>query len=375
MRQRIVSIAGGASLFVFVFVLGLLLTFPMGIVTRVAEAQTEKALGFKYDVHIGGTSLSGLNGVKATDVDIAPVEAATAEGPRLPLHIERVRVSAGLLALLRGKLSATVEAEFRSGSLVARYLPGETNPHRIELDVFDVDLRDIDLIRQRIGMPLSGVVRGNVNLEYNAEARLGGGDVNLSVSPLVLGPGSVKAPALRILEGGVPLPATQFGTVAIRAAISESDLTIESFESDGSDVQLSASGRVQLRDPMKASVASLDLRFHIDDAYKDKAGLGAVFGTVPWLQRASCGEGWYGIKVAGPIGRLGPPAPLGAACRQGRGAEAAPAAGAGAANRPQRPTRTPRAEKKEEVGAPGAAKLQPPSTIEEPAPVLKPEEK
>ena len=38
---------------------------------------------------------------------------------------------------------------------------------------------------------------------------------------------------------------------------------------------------------------------------------------MPVLQRAACGEGWYGLRISGSVARLGPPSPLGANCKQG----------------------------------------------------------
>ena len=71
MNQRVVRIALWTGLFVVTFGVGLVLTFPMGLVTRIIEAQTEKALDFRYDVEFEKTRLWGIGGVRLVNVSIA----------------------------------------------------------------------------------------------------------------------------------------------------------------------------------------------------------------------------------------------------------------------------------------------------------------
>ena len=307
-------------LFSFTLSVGSLLMFPMGIVSRVIEAQTEKALGYKYDVSLEKTTLSGLPAVSLHNLQLLPL-GGTQEGPKLPIKVEKARISLGLFSLLRGKPAAEVTLTFPSGEIVSRLIPGDG--YRAEVDFFDVDLRDLDIIRQKLGLPVSGAVRGNMTFELDAERRLQGGEINLSIAPLVIGPGALKAAATKSLEGGIPLPATALGTVSFRANIKESDIVIDALESDGKDIKLASNGKIQVREPFKASSVQLDLRFLIEEDYKERAGLGGLFGMMPVLQRASCGEGWYGLRVSGSVARLGPPSPLGANCKQGAKASGA----------------------------------------------------
>ena len=340
-------------LFSFSMSLGSLLMFPMGIVSRVIEAQTEKALGYKYDVSLEKTSISGLPAVSLHNLQLLPL-GGTQEGPKLPLKIEKARISLGFFSLLRGKPSAELKLTFPSGDIVTRLIPGDG--YRAEVDFFDVDLRDIDIVRQKLGLPVSGAVRGNMTFELDAERQLKGGEVNVSIAPLVIGPGSLKSAATKNLEGGIPLPATALGTVSLRASIDDSDIIIDALESDGKDIKLASNGKLQVREPFKASSVQLDLRFLIEEDYKERAGLGGLFGMMPVLQRASCGEGWYGLRISGSVARLGPPSPLGANCKQGA------KAGAEKADKPaQRPLRTKGGAKGKEAA--------------EPAPEAAPEEK
>ena len=52
MNNKAFKYGAFAALFLFAFILGLVLTLPMGMAKRVIESQTEALLGFKYDVTI-----------------------------------------------------------------------------------------------------------------------------------------------------------------------------------------------------------------------------------------------------------------------------------------------------------------------------------
>lgn len=307
MNQRVVRIALWTALFVVTFVVGLIVTFPMGLVTRIIEAQAEKALDFRYDVEIERTRLWGIGGVKLVNVSIASTAPLGPGEVRLPTEFDTVRARVRLLSLLGGGTPA-VRGDVRidEGRVQFAYGPGEEEGSTIEVTFDALDLRQLDVIRQVTGMPMQGQVNGTVRLDYNDELRLSGGNIDVSIPGLIAGPGAVKSDrAFAQIGGSLPLPATDLGTLTMRAGIERSTLDIQQLEARGSDIQLDVSGRLELRDPIRASRVALQLLLALDATYVEEAGLGSVIGRIDLLQRAQTSSG-YALSLNGVLGNLRP---------------------------------------------------------------------
>ncbi len=300
-RRMLIVAAGGLAFFVF----GLWLTFPMGLVARVIEAQAEKALDFRYDVSIERASLSGLSGVRLRGVEVIPVGTPPEGQVWLPTRIDMLRARVGLFSLGGPVPRARVDARIGDGSLTARVAPGGDVHARVTLDVEELPLQRLDIVRQLTGMPLNGALTGGASLGYNDELRLSGGEVGFTIPALTVGPGAVRSSSLRQVGGSLPIGATDFGAFAMRATIEESSLAIERLDASGSDVQLDLSGRVELRDPICASRVAMQLRLALDERYVEENGLGVPLSSVTLLQRAQTAEG-YVLSLSGLLCSLRP---------------------------------------------------------------------
>ena len=62
--------------------------------------------------------------------------------------------------------------------------------------------------------------------------------------------------------------------------------------------------------PFSSSRVRMTFVFDIDQDFADRAGVGSVIASVPFLQRASTTEG-YALAISGTMGNLGEPQPLG----------------------------------------------------------------
>lgn len=301
MSGRIGKLFLFGALFALVFVIGLRLTFPMGLVTRVVEAQIEKATNFRYDVQIERTRFSGIAGVRLIDVTIqsnAPLE----EGEiRLPIRIDSIKARVGLLSAISGSPRVRADIRVDEGRIRVNYGPGDEAATEIRVELFDVQLSKFDPIREIVGMPVVGATSGTLLLAYGDDWRLEGGNLELGIAGLVFGPGSIRSEMFRQFGGAVPLPATDLGNVVIRTPIEGSDITIQQFEASGTDVRLTVGGEVQLRNPRNTTRLGLNIDFQLDGTYVEEAGLGAVLG-LPEVQRLQVGDG-YALTVSGPLGR------------------------------------------------------------------------
>lgn len=297
MRKGFVTIAAFAALFVAVFVGGLVLTFPSSILARVVEAQVEKALGFRYDITVESARLSGV-GVRLRGVELEPT-APLAEGEvRLPTVIDQLTIRTTLGSLMARTPAARVDARIGDGRLVASYSPAEDG-NELSANIYDIDLGRIDLIRQRIGVPLQGVMRGTIAFAYDAEGELSSGRIELNGLSLGIGPGMLNIPRAPL---GLP-SVTDLGTLLIVANIEGSSLSIERCESSGSDIRTNCSGTVDLRSPARASRVAMQLLVAPDSAWVEEAALGPVLHRIPTLQRAQTSEG-YELALRGMLANL-----------------------------------------------------------------------
>lgn len=301
MKELIKKGALFLALFGFVFIVGLRLTFPMKLVTSVIEAQAEAALDFEYDIEIERTRFAGLAGVKLIDISIestAPLE--NDEEIRVPMRFDSARVRVGLLSALRG--NPRVRADLRLGDGQIRADFGPTDEGRaLTVDLFDVELRGIAPVRAAVGLPVQGATSGTFQLTWTDDWRITGGNLEVGVAGLVFGPGNLEAEAFEQFGGFIPLPATDFGNVVIRAPIEGSDVRVDQFEASGTDIRLNASGVVQLRTPRPTSRVTLSIEFQLDGGYVEEAGLGAVLADSS-MQRLQVGDG-FALSITGPFSR------------------------------------------------------------------------
>ncbi len=301
MTGRIAKLAGLTTLFVVAFLGGLFVTAPMGLVTRVVEAQAEAAADYRWDVDIDRTRFSGLTGIKLIGVTLTPRPVEDGE-VRLPVRLDSVRASVSLFGLVSGTVRARVDIGVGDGRVRVNYGPAEDDPVSFKVECFDVELSRFPPIADVLGMPLTGLVNGTVELQYDDEQRLSGGGVEVSVAGAVLGPGSIESEEFRQFGGEIPLPATDFGNLLARASIDGSTVAIDTIEASGTDVRISMGGQVELRQPFRSSRVTVPVDFQLDGTYVEEAGLGPVLG-MPQLQRLQTGSG-YSMTLSGLLGNL-----------------------------------------------------------------------
>lgn len=287
--------------FVVVFLIGLRLTFPMQLVARALEAQAEKALDFEYDVTIDRARFSGIVGVKLLDVSV--VKRPTAEGEvNLPIRFKSVRGSVGLLSLLGETPNVKLHIRIGDdGEIRVAYGSGEETPTSVRAEFFTVQLADITPLQQKLGMPLVGAMSGTVMLNYEEGWRMAGGDIDIGIENVQLGPGIIRHDALHQIGGELPQVLTDFGVVRLRGPINGSNIVVEEFAVSGQDIRMNADGEIQLRSPFATSRVDMGLDFQFDGAFLERAGLGGVLG-LPEVQRLQVGDG-YAVTLAGPLTR------------------------------------------------------------------------
>ncbi len=325
MQSKALRFGAFGALFIGTFVIGLLLTLPTGLMSRVVETQLEQALDWKYDVAIESVRINGLIGVRLNTVSLmstAPV--AEGERPMPATTLDRIQLRVGPLSLLSGRPRLRLRVDVGEGRMVVHYRPKDGFDTRLRVELHEIDLRRLSLLRRYVGgLPIQGELNGSIELGTEdrlepadfatrlATGDLDVGDIELGISGMFIGPGSLRGPALEPLGGFLPLPSANLGNFVARITIGEGQVMINQLECAGEDLEFGVDeGRIELRQPFGTSRVQAQFSFSPAEAFIEEAELGPAFARVPFLASASTGDG-YALAISGTLARPGNPQPLG----------------------------------------------------------------
>ena len=135
------------------------------------------------------------------------------------------------------------------------------------------------------------------------------GAFDLTVTNLTAGDGKAK------IRDTIALPKLNAGTLVFQAKAEGGRLEIEKFTSNGKDFELSAEGRLRLREPFDKSAVSVDATFKFKDAYTNQSDITkSLFGSSdskvpglfdmdPMVRRAKQPDGSYSWNVNGLLAK------------------------------------------------------------------------
>lgn len=228
---------------------------------------------------------------------VVKVDEVKARLQILPLFLGRKRVHFWARAF-NGEVNGAVPVGASSG------------PVEVQLD--EIDLAYVDVIKDVIGIPIKGVATGK--LELTAEGgkfSKASGTLDLAINGVTVGDGKSK------IKNQIALPEAKLGDLVIAAEAKDGALKITKFEANGIDIEIAGDGKISVREPATNSIADLYVRFKFTDAYRNKSELtktllGTPGSSVPSLfeladsriKRSKRSDGFYGWHVHGPLGKL-----------------------------------------------------------------------
>jgi len=228
---------------------------------------------------------------------VIEIDDAVARVQILPLLIGRVRVKFTAHAF-GGEVNGTVP------------VGGTNGPVEVELE--NVDLGQVAMLKDMIGVPLKGIANGVLALEAaDGKFSKANGKLELTVAGVSVGDGKSK------IKGMIALPEAKLGDLVMTAEAKDGILKVSKLEGNGSDLELAGDGKVNVREPWNSSNADLYVRFKFTDAYRNKSDLtksllGAPGSTAPSMldmadpriKRAKRDDGFYGWHIHGALKRL-----------------------------------------------------------------------
>ncbi|MCA9582599.1 MAG: type II secretion system protein GspN, partial [Myxococcales bacterium] len=272
--KRLTQYLGYALFFAGCFLLFSYWTFPWNRVRDYAITQLEPQVpGYRF--RVGSLSPSWVTGMTMTDVKI------TKTGPTpdqsMELSVDELTLRVKVLPYLFGTRRFTFSAEMGEGELDGAY--GESTSgdkgkevitKEVELELDQVDLARLEVLRSVLTLPLKGKASGEVDLTLSTDTEKTEGVIDLQIDGLVLGDGETKLP-FPGLGDGLTIDPIRMGTVKLQADVEKGVAKIKDLSSKGPDAELKIAGEVQLNAKFERSRPDLLARLKFTDAYKNKS--------------------------------------------------------------------------------------------------------
>ena len=245
---------------------------------------------------------------------IAP--SADPTKPPTEVKIDEATARISLLGLLVGNKDVSFRIE-AFGGLIKGSFEDSGKERNIEVAFEDVDMSKIDAIAGNVGFPLDGKLVGTLKLQLpEGKASKANGTVNLEIKDMSAGTATelvVKTPM-----GPFTLPRLKVGNFTITGEAKDGILKITKVGAAGGDVDVNGDGRVQLREVATEAHLEVNLKFKINDGYRnknDKTKL--LFGTPggkdkpllemnPAMAKSKGEGGYYGLKIGGTLAKPDP---------------------------------------------------------------------
>jgi type II secretion system protein N len=330
MNQRLLKLlpwVGYPAFYLVCFFLFAYLTFPYEhlrdrIVSGFADEQRKSGGGMRLE--IDSITSYWLSGVEMRGIRLISPPSSAPDGTRRPaseMQVDRLTARVSILPLLIGRLSVSATAKAFGGSIEASS-DKKGEDRRLEVDVRDVAIGRFDPLVQLVGLPMSGEVKGHVELSLpDGKLAKANGAVQLTFVDYAVGDGKTK------IKDTIALPKMNVGDLVLECDVKDGQLRLSKLAAAGQDLDLSADGKIALRDPWAESQADLFVRFRFSDAYKNRndttRGLFGAPGTNapalfeladPRIRTSKRPDGFYSWHASGQLRSMRfDPAPAGGA--------------------------------------------------------------
>jgi type II secretion system protein N len=300
--RQILRWTGYPLFFLACFIFFAYQTFPYD---RLADRLVQLARAEGYELEIVDLTNAGLTGL--TFENLRVVMPAEGDGSAAgEVVFDELTVSTSLFSLMSDTKSYSFDAELAGGEADGDVSLGEDSLE-VEVDLEDIDLAALSILRKFTKVPLTGVLNGEIALTMPSEVAEWTGDIEISIEGLSIGDGEsqLDIPGW----GGLTLDKAEAGNLEVVATIEKGSANIERATAHGKDLELDVLGRVRLQRPLKNSAPNLMFRVKIQDAYKERSTKVATMLELAsaGLKAAQTADGAIQYTVAGTFaGRLRP---------------------------------------------------------------------
>lgn len=287
-------------------------TFPYDRVRDFAIHQIERNLPGS-EVEIVSLEPAWISGVEATGVRIR-LPPSDGEERRTELVIPRIYARAGIFAYLFGTTAVTFEVETDGGGTISGELTDTSSGSgadaheqtRVVAHIEGVDLRRIGLIRHAIGLPVEGVVTGDIDVTLADQLDATVGNITLTIADVAVGDGRAELMVIPGSAHGLAIERLAAGNINLRVDIEHGVGRIQQLHSDGEDAQLQGQGTVRLLRPFRMSALDVLLRINIAQGYRERSDrMRTIFnlvGLAPEAHAYQAPDGAFQMRLQGALG-------------------------------------------------------------------------
>jgi type II secretion system protein N len=318
MKERLKRLAprlGYPAFYLFCLVVFLSWTFPYDKLRDRIVAQfnaQQRGSSSPSELQIDELDSSWLTGVKAKGVKlIAP--AAERGKPPVEIKIDEARARISLLGLLVGNKDVTFSIDAFDGTIKGSF-EDSGKQRLIDLTFDGVDLSRVEAIAQNVGFPLDGRLNGTLNLTLpEGKASKANGAINLEIKDMSAG--GPKELTVKTPLGPFTLPRLKVGNFSVNGQATDGVLKLSKIGASGGDVDVVGDGRVQLRELATDAHLDVNLKFKINDAYRNKSEkTKMLFGTPggkdkpmlemdPKMASSKTSDGYYQLHVTNTLAK------------------------------------------------------------------------
>ncbi len=287
-------------------------TFPYDRVRDFAIHQIERAVP-GAEVDIVSLEPAWISGVEATGVRLRlPQEAG--EERRAEVTIPRVYARAGIMAYLFGTTDVTFEVETDGGGTIQGEVTDSSTGSGDELHerthvvahIENVDLRRVGLIRHYLGIPVEGMVSGDVDVTLADELDETSGTITITIAGVAIGDGHAELMLIPGSAHGLAIERIAAGDLNLNVEVAHGVGRIQQLVSDGEDAQLLGQGTVRLLRPFRQSALDVLLRINVAQAYRERSDrMRTIFnfiGLAPEARAYTAPDGAFQLRLSGAIG-------------------------------------------------------------------------
>jgi type II secretion system protein N len=235
-------------------------------------------------------------------------EDGSEEEEREGTYVESVAVRPAILSFLTGSKGVIFDVDIYGGDIDGKVTFGKKTS--IDIDIDDVDVREISFLENLIGLPFIGEVNGKVDLEYTGKTATDmEGTVKLKIDDLMIGDKGSKLDLSKagggIIKGAIKFEPVEVGDLVLEMEGEEGKLKITKMEAASRHIELMGGGDVRVAQPIGLSSMNLYVKFRFLDAYVQSSAMTkSVFSTLDRItkfRQAKRTDGFWGFALRGTI--------------------------------------------------------------------------
>jgi type II secretion system protein N len=305
------GVVGYPLFYVFCLAVFLSLTFPYEKLKERLVAQfnaNQRTTGGQQELQVEDMSGYWLSGVRARGVRLLTLSTEPGKPPS-KIQIDEATARYSILPAIFGSSDLSFHVYAFGGEAYGSF-DTHSKDREVEVTLDAVDLGEVEPLVQMLGVPLKGKLGGTVRIEMpDGKASKGSGAVSLEAKDVAVGDGKAK------IKGALALPRVDVGALTLSADAKDGVLKIGKFVAGGKDVDVQGEGRIMMRELATESLCDVQIRFKINDAYRNKnditkslfgapgSSMPALFDLDPKVKQSKRADGFYAWALRGTLGR------------------------------------------------------------------------